>query len=87
MNTETAEKYILDTSDLGLHEVEKSSQQHHDDSDVDHDVDDSTHQHPLSCGSGRGHDGQEDACLDGDLPFNSLGDKSLVEKGYHSTAG
>ena len=53
------------------HEVENSNQQHHDDS---------IHQQPLSCDRGKDHDGQEDGCVDGDLPFSCLDYNSLVEE-------
>ena len=52
------------------HEVENSNQQQHDDGKMDYYVDDNTHQQPLSCDSGKYHDGQEDECVDGDLPFS-----------------
>ena len=47
---------------------------------MNHDVEDSTHQQPLSVDSGIYHDGQEDECVDSDLPFSGLDDASLVEE-------
>ena len=47
---------------------------------MNHDVEDSTHQKPLSGDSGIDHDGQEDECVDSDLPFSGLDDDSLVEE-------
>ena len=47
---------------------------------MNHDVEDSTHQQPLSGDSGMDHDGQEDECVDSDLPFSGLDDDSLVEE-------
>ena len=61
------------------HEVVNSNK-HQDNGDINHDVEDSTHQHPLSCDSEMDHDGQEDECVDGDLPFCGLDDNSLVEE-------
>ena len=46
---------------------------------MNHDVEDSTHQPPLSVDSGIDHDGQEDECVDSDIPFSGLDDDSLVE--------
>ena len=70
------------------HEVVNSNQ-HQDKGDMNHDVEDSTHQQPLSVDSGIDHDGQEDECVDSDLPFSGLDDDSLVEemKYIYSTAG
>ena len=62
------------------HEIVNSNQQHQDKGDMNHDVEDSTHQQPLSGDSGMDHDGQEDKCVDGDLPFSRLGDNSLVDE-------
>ena len=45
---------------------------------MNHDVEDSTHQQPLSVDSGIDHDPQEDECVDGDLPFSGLDNDSLV---------
>ena len=59
------------------HEVVNSNQ-HQDNGDMNHDVEDSTHQQPLSVDSGTDHDGQEDECVDSDLPFSGLDDESLV---------
>ena len=61
------------------HEVVNSNQ-HQDNGDMNHDVEDSTHQQPLSCDSGMDHDGQEDECVDSDIPFSGLDDDSLVEE-------
>ena len=61
------------------HEVVNSNQ-HQDNGDMNHDVEDSTHQQPLSVDSGIDHDGQEDECVDSDLPFSGLDDDSLVEE-------
>ena len=61
------------------HEVVNSNQ-HQDNDDMNHDVEDSTHQQPLSVDSGIDHDGQEDECVDSDLPFSGLDDDSLVEE-------
>ena len=61
------------------HEVVNSNQ-HQDNDDMNHDVEDSTHQQPLSADSGIDHDGQEDECVDCDLPFSGLDDDSLVEE-------
>ena len=41
------------------HEVVHSNQQHHDDGAIDHDIDDSTKQQPLSCDCEKDNDGQE----------------------------
>ena len=62
------------------YEDENSNQQHHDDGEMNHDVDDSTYQQPLSCDSGKYHNGLEDECVDGNLPFSGLDDNSLVEE-------
>ena len=61
------------------HEVVNSNQ-HQDNDDMNHDVEDSIHQQPLSVDSGIDHDGQEDECDDSDLPFGALDDDSLVEE-------
>ena len=61
------------------HEVVNSNQ-HQDNDDMNHDVEDSTHQQPLSADGGIDHDGQEDECVDNDLPFSGLDDDSLVEE-------
>ena len=61
------------------HEVVNSNQ-HQDNDDMNPDVEDSTHQQPLSADSGIDHDGQEDECVDSDLPFSGLDDDSLVEE-------
>ena len=61
------------------HEVVNSNQ-HLDNGDMNHDVEDSTHQQPLSVDSGMDHDGQEDVCVDSDLPFSGLDDDILVEE-------
>ena len=61
------------------HEVVNSNQ-HQDNGDMNHDVEDSTHQHPLSCDSGIYDDGQEDELFDRDLPFSGLDDDSLVDE-------
>ena len=55
------------------HEVVNSNQ-HQDNDDMNHDVEDSTHQQPLSADGGIDHDGQEDECVDSDLPFSGLDD-------------
>ena len=47
---------------------------------MNHDVDDSTHQQPLSGDNGMDHDGQEGECVDSDLPFSGLDDNLLIEK-------
>ena len=47
---------------------------------MNHDVEDSTHQQPLSVDGGMDHDGQEYECVDSDLPFSGLDDDSLVEE-------
>ena len=60
------------------HEVVNSNQ-HQDNDDMNHDVEDGTHQQPLSADGGIDHDGQEDECVDSDLPFSGLDDDSLVE--------
>ena len=57
-----------------------NSNQHQDNGDMNHDVEDSTHQQPLSGESRMDLDGQEDECVDGDLPFSGLDDNSLVEE-------
>ena len=62
------------------HEAVNSNQQHQDNGDMNHDVEDSTHQQPLSGDSGIDHDGQEDECVDSDLPFSGVDDNSLVEE-------
>ena len=62
------------------HNVVNSNQQHEDNGDMNHDVVDSTHQQPLSGDNGMDHDGQEDKCVDNDLPFSELDDNSLVEE-------
>ena len=61
------------------HEVVNSNQ-HQDNGDMNHDVEDSTHQRPLSGDSGMDHGGQENECVDSDLPFSGLDDNSLVEE-------
>ena len=61
------------------HEVVNSNQ-HQDNGDMNHDVEDSTHQQPLSGDCGMDHDVQEDECVDSDLPFSWLVDDSLVEE-------
>ena len=61
------------------HEVVNSNQ-HQDNDDMNHDVEDSTHQQPLSADGGIDHDGQEDECVDSDLPFSGLDDDSQVEE-------
>ena len=61
------------------HEVVNSNQ-HQDNDDMNHDVEDSTHQQPLSADGGIDQDGQEDECVDSDLPFSGLDDDSLVEE-------
>ena len=61
------------------HEVVNSNQ-NQDNDDMNHDVEDSNHRQPLSAGGGIVHDGQEDECVDSDLPFNGLDDDSLVEE-------
>ena len=62
------------------HEVENSNQQHQDDGEMNHDVDDSTHQQPHWCDSGKDHDGQEDECVDGKQPLSGLDYNLLVEE-------
>ena len=47
---------------------------------MNHDVEDSTHQQQLSDDSRMDHDGQEDECVDSDLPFSGFDDNSLVEE-------
>ena len=47
---------------------------------MNHNVEDSTHQQLLSGDGGMDHDGQEDECVDYDLPFSGLDDNSQVEK-------
>ena len=61
------------------HEVVNSNQ-HQDNDDMNHDVEDSAHQQPLSADSGIVHDGQGDECFDSNLPFSGLDDDSLVEE-------
>ena len=61
-------------------EVENLNQQHHDDGEMAHDVDDSTHKQPLLCVSGKDHDGQENECVDCDIPLSGLHADSLVEE-------
>ena len=61
------------------HEVVNSNQ-HQDNGDMNHDVEDSTHQQPLSGDSGMDHDGKEVKWVDSDLPFSGLDDDSLVEE-------
>ena len=61
------------------HEVENSNQ-YQDNGDMNLNVEDSTHQQPLSGDIGMDDDGQEDECGDGDLPFSGLNDNSLVEE-------
>ena len=61
------------------HEVVNSNQ-HQDNDDMNHDVEDSTHQQPLSADGGIDRDGQEDECVDCDLPFSGMDDDSLVEE-------
>ena len=68
------------------HEVVNSNQ-HQDNGDMNHDVEDSTHQQPLCVDSGIDHDGQEDECVDSDLPFSGLDDDSLVEEMKNISAG
>ena len=51
------------------HEVVNSNQ-HLDNGDMNHDVEDSAHQQPLSVDSRIYHDGQEDECVDSSLPFS-----------------
>ena len=59
------------------HEVVNSNQ-HQDNGDMNHDVEDSTHQQPLSVHSRIVHDGQEDECADSDLPFSGLDDDNII---------
>ena len=47
---------------------------------MNHDVEDSTHQQPLSTDGGIDQDGQEDEGVDSDLPFSGMDDDSLVEE-------
>ena len=47
---------------------------------MNHDVEDNTHQQPLSVDGGIYQDGQEDECVDSDLPFSGMDDDSLVEE-------
>ena len=61
------------------HEVVNSNQ-HQDNNDMNHDVEDGTHQQPLSADGGIDHDGQENECVDSDLPFSGLDYDSLVEE-------
>ena len=61
------------------HEVVNSNQ-HQDNDDMNHDVEDGTHQQPLSADGGIDYDGQEDECVDSDLPFSGLDDDSQVEE-------
>ena len=61
------------------HEVVNPNQ-HQDNDDMNHDVEDSTHQQLLSADGGIDQDGQEDECVDSDLPFSGLDDDSLVEE-------
>ena len=62
------------------HKVVNSNQQHQYNGDINHDVEDNTHQQPNSGDSGMDHDGQEDECVNSDLPFSVLDDNSLVEE-------
>ena len=57
-----------------------NSNQHQDNGDMNHDVEDSTHQQLLSGDRGMDHDGQVDECIDSDLPSSGLDDNSLVEE-------
>ena len=61
------------------HEV-VTSNQHQDNGDMNHNVEDSIHQQPLSVDSRIDHDGQEEECVDSDLPFSGLDDDSLIEE-------
>ena len=61
------------------HEV-VNSYKHQDNGDMNHDVEDSTQHQLLAGDSGMDHDGQEDECIYGDLPFSGLDDNSLVEE-------
>ena len=61
------------------HEVVNSNQ-HQDNGDINHVVEDSTRQQPLSGDGEMDHDGQEDECVDCDIPFSGLDDDSLVEE-------
>ena len=61
------------------HEVVNSNQ-HQKNDDMNHYVEDGTHQQSLSADGGIDHDGQEDGCVDSDLPFSGLDDDSLVEE-------
>ena len=57
-----------------------NSNQHQDNGNMNHDVEDSTHQQPLSVDSRIDHDGQENESVDSDLQFSGLDDDSLVEE-------
>ena len=61
------------------HEVVNSNQ-HQDNDNMNHVVEDSTLQQPLTVDSGMDHDGQEDECVHSDRPFSGLDDDSLVEE-------
>ena len=62
------------------HEIVNSNQQDQDNSVMNHNVEDSTHQQPLSGDSGMDHDGQEDECVDSDMPSSGMDDNSLVKE-------
>ena len=53
--------------------------QQNSENEINHYFEDNTHQQPLSCDSGKDHNGQEDECVDSDLPFSGSDNNSLVE--------
>ena len=74
------EDEILQHSENDVNQEVVNSNQHQDNGDMNHDVEDSTHQQPHSGDSEMDHDGQEDECVDSDLPFSGLDDDSQVEE-------
>ena len=74
------EDEISQHSENDVNDEVVNSNQHQDNDDMNHDVEDSTHQQPLSGDSGMDHDGHEDEWVDSDLPFSGLDDESLVEE-------
>ena len=71
---------ISQNSEYNVNHEVVNPNQHQDNDDMNHDVEDSTHQQPLSADGGIDRDGQEDECVDSDLPFSGLDDDSLVEE-------
>ena len=74
------EDKILQHSENDVNHEVVNSNQHQDNGDMNHDVEDSTHQQPLSGDNGMDHERQEDECVDSDLPFIGLDDNSLAEE-------